>query len=154
MRSSSVTLRTGNPQPSSIAAARAAGADFLAVADHTGWFGADTWAAQKAAAVAATTTDFAAIDVLEAILTMEPSGRLYKSLVEKKKAASVGGAAYALHDPGFLRFMAEVASGNTPEAVLDTLLDLKPGATKKDLLKAMEGHVLAEGQLMGTYQRK
>ncbi len=37
---------------------------------------------------------------------------------------------------------------------LDTLLDLKPGLTKKDLLKAMEGHVLAEGQLMGTYQRK
>ena len=37
---------------------------------------------------------------------------------------------------------------------LDTLLNLKPGVTKKDLLKAMEGHVLAEGQLMGTYQRK
>jgi hypothetical protein len=34
------------------------------------------------------------------------------------------------------------------------MLDLKPGLTKKDLLKAMEGHVLAEGQLMGTYQRK
>jgi hypothetical protein len=37
---------------------------------------------------------------------------------------------------------------------LDALLGLKPGATKKDLLKAMEGHVLAEGHLMGTYQRK
>ena len=37
---------------------------------------------------------------------------------------------------------------------LDTMLDLKPGLTKKDLLKAMEGHVLAQGQLMGTYQRK
>jgi hypothetical protein len=37
---------------------------------------------------------------------------------------------------------------------LDALLDLKPGVTKKDLLKAMEGHVLAEGQLMGTYQRQ
>ena len=37
---------------------------------------------------------------------------------------------------------------------LDTKPDLKPGLTKKDLLKAMEGHVLAEGQLMGTYQRK
>ncbi|MBS0204933.1 MAG: insulinase family protein [Planctomycetes bacterium] len=67
--------------------------------------------------------DFAAVDVLESILTMAPSGRLYKSLVEKKKAASVSGAAYALHDPGILRFMAEVAAGNTPESVLDTLLD-------------------------------
>jgi hypothetical protein len=37
---------------------------------------------------------------------------------------------------------------------LDKMLGLKPNATKKDLLKAMEGHVLAEGQLMGTYQRK
>jgi len=36
---------------------------------------------------------------------------------------------------------------------LDTLLDLPSGATKKDLLKAVDGHVLAEGQLMGTYQR-
>ena len=37
---------------------------------------------------------------------------------------------------------------------LDTMLDLKPGSTKQELLKAMQGHVLAEGQLMGTYQRK
>jgi len=37
---------------------------------------------------------------------------------------------------------------------LDTLLDLKPGATKQDVEAAIKGHVLAEGQLMGTYQRK
>jgi Raf kinase inhibitor-like YbhB/YbcL family protein len=37
---------------------------------------------------------------------------------------------------------------------LDTVLDLQAGVTKKDLLKAMEGHVLAEGQLMGKYQRQ
>lgn len=37
---------------------------------------------------------------------------------------------------------------------LDAMLDLKPGVMKNDLLKAMEGHVLAEGQLMGTYQRR
>jgi hypothetical protein len=36
---------------------------------------------------------------------------------------------------------------------LDLKPDLKPGLTKNDLLKAMEGHVMAEGQLMGTYQR-
>lgn len=36
---------------------------------------------------------------------------------------------------------------------LDTELDLKAGATKKDLLNAMEGHILAQGQLMGKYQR-
>jgi len=37
---------------------------------------------------------------------------------------------------------------------LDTTLDLPSGATKADLLKAMDGHVLAQGQLMGTYQRR
>ena len=37
---------------------------------------------------------------------------------------------------------------------LDILLNLKAGATKNDVLKVMEGHVLAQGQLMGTYQRK
>lgn len=33
---------------------------------------------------------------------------------------------------------------------LDTALDLASGATKDQLLKAIQGHVLAEGQLMGT----
>jgi Raf kinase inhibitor-like YbhB/YbcL family protein len=37
---------------------------------------------------------------------------------------------------------------------LDTMPDLKPGATKADLLKTMEGHIVAEGQLMGTFQRE
>jgi Raf kinase inhibitor-like YbhB/YbcL family protein len=37
---------------------------------------------------------------------------------------------------------------------LDTVLDLAPGATKKELLKAMTGHVLAEGELMGKYRRR
>lgn len=37
---------------------------------------------------------------------------------------------------------------------LDAALDLPPGATKDQLLKATEGHVLAEGQLMGRYTRQ
>jgi len=37
---------------------------------------------------------------------------------------------------------------------LDKLTGLASGATKADLLKAMDGHVLGEGQLMGTYQRQ
>jgi len=36
---------------------------------------------------------------------------------------------------------------------LDKVLDTEPGLTKAQLLKAMEGHVLAQGQLMGRYQR-
>ncbi len=36
---------------------------------------------------------------------------------------------------------------------LDKVLDLAPGATKAELLRAMEGHLLAQGQLMGRYRR-
>jgi Raf kinase inhibitor-like YbhB/YbcL family protein len=37
---------------------------------------------------------------------------------------------------------------------LDTELDLQADARKRDLLKAMEGHILAEGQLIGKYKRR
>jgi len=37
---------------------------------------------------------------------------------------------------------------------LDTELDLGARADKEALLAAMEGHVLAEGQLMGRYARE
>lgn len=36
---------------------------------------------------------------------------------------------------------------------LDASLDLGPGIDKKALLKAMSPHIIAEGELMGTYQR-
>jgi Raf kinase inhibitor-like YbhB/YbcL family protein len=36
---------------------------------------------------------------------------------------------------------------------LDDMVKLPAGATKADLERAMKGHILAEGQLMGTYQR-
>jgi Raf kinase inhibitor-like YbhB/YbcL family protein len=36
---------------------------------------------------------------------------------------------------------------------LDVKLELKSGASKADVEKAMQGHILAQGQLMGTYGR-
>ncbi|MFH0936243.1 MAG: YbhB/YbcL family Raf kinase inhibitor-like protein [Candidatus Woesearchaeota archaeon] len=36
---------------------------------------------------------------------------------------------------------------------LDTKLNLEPGITKEQLINAMEGHILAQGQLMGKYTR-
>ncbi|MFB0564554.1 MAG: YbhB/YbcL family Raf kinase inhibitor-like protein [Candidatus Aminicenantaceae bacterium] len=36
---------------------------------------------------------------------------------------------------------------------LDTELNLEAGATKSQLLEAMEGHILGEGKLMGKYGR-
>jgi len=37
---------------------------------------------------------------------------------------------------------------------LDTAIDLAAGATKRELLKAMEGHILGQGQLIGKYKRR
>lgn len=36
---------------------------------------------------------------------------------------------------------------------LDTILELNEGASKEELLKAMEGHILSQSELVGTYQR-
>ena len=36
---------------------------------------------------------------------------------------------------------------------LDDILELNPGIRKAELLRAMEGHILSEAQLMGRYKR-
>ncbi len=36
---------------------------------------------------------------------------------------------------------------------LDSRLDLPPGATAAQLTKAMQGHILAQGELMGTFTK-
>lgn len=37
---------------------------------------------------------------------------------------------------------------------LDSMLSLSSGAGKDQLLKAMQGHILAQGELMGTFSKK
>jgi phosphatidylethanolamine-binding protein (PEBP) family uncharacterized protein len=36
---------------------------------------------------------------------------------------------------------------------LDETVGLLPGANKGELLKGMEGHILAQGELMGTFSK-
>ena len=36
---------------------------------------------------------------------------------------------------------------------LDTVLDLSPGADRDTVLTAVKGHVLAKGELVGTYRQ-
>ncbi len=71
---------------------------------------------------AASHADFASLDVLGEILTRDKSGRLYKSLVETKKAASVMGGAMAQHDPGLFFVGASVRSTQPLEEVREILL--------------------------------
>lgn len=72
---------------------------------------------------AASDAEFPAAAILEATLTAEKTGRLYKALVERRMAASVQGMAYAWHDPGAIFIKAEVAAGSEPNQVVDGLLD-------------------------------
>ncbi len=37
---------------------------------------------------------------------------------------------------------------------IDSMLDLTAGSSKAELIRAMQGHIVGEAQLMGTYQRK
>lgn len=95
--------------------------------------------------------DYASVDVLEHILTASPAGRLYKALVETKRAASISGAAFALHDPGILRLIAEVAPGNDPHDVLTTMTEIvetiaDEGVTEEEVERARQ-HWLKEWEL-------
>jgi zinc protease len=80
--------------------------------------------------------DFPAVEVLAQILADEPSGRLYKSLVETKKAALVFGDAFSLHDPGLLLLMARVSPGQSPEKVLAAIQDSIAQVARKGVTKA------------------
>ncbi len=65
--------------------------------------------------------DFVATDVLAEILTLAPAGRLYKALVETKKATAVQSWTEAQADPGTLTLFAQVPAGNPIEPVRDTM---------------------------------
>ena len=66
--------------------------------------------------------DFAAIAVLDSILSSAPTGRLYKALVESKKATSVFAFAQPKHDPGLMLMFAQVRKDGSLEGVRDTMI--------------------------------
>jgi zinc protease len=66
--------------------------------------------------------DFASLDIISEILGDEPSGRLYKTLVESKQAASIYAYGYQLHDPGMMLMFAEVRQGDSLQTARDTLI--------------------------------
>lgn len=66
--------------------------------------------------------DDAALQVLANILSSQPSGRLYKALVETRKASSASAFARREHDPGLFVADAEVTRDASLEEVRDLLL--------------------------------
>lgn len=67
--------------------------------------------------------DYAAVAVLDEILTNDPAGRLYKALVETKKASSQWGFAPGLKEGGFVYFNATVRKENSLEEAKNTMLE-------------------------------
>jgi zinc protease len=73
--------------------------------------------------------DYAAVEILARVLADTPSGRLYKALVETKKATDVSSDLLEMHDPAFLAFMASVRQEQSLDAAREAMT-----ATIHDLL--------------------
>jgi zinc protease len=79
---------------------------------------------------AGTHPDYAATDVFQYILTDEPSGRLYKALVESKKATEVSGFSLPSKDPGYVYFSAQVPKEKSLDDAEKSMLELFDNMTK------------------------
>ena len=94
---------------------------------------------------AASHAEFPAVEILGQVLSSEPSGRLYKALVETKKASSVSVDESACHDPGSIQMMAEVATKDQSvlEKVRDDMLTVveevaQKGVTQEEVDRARQ----------------
>ena len=78
-------------------------------------------------APAASDPDFAAVDILGFLLGDEPSGRLYKALVESKKAAAITTDVWRFRDPGLIYVDATLTSDGSIEPAQQAMLDTIEG---------------------------
>jgi zinc protease len=83
--------------------------------------------------------EYPAIEMAVAILGDQPSGRLYKALVETKKAATVSMSAFQLKEPGFAYASASVRMDSSLEdarkALLDTIAEIRTKPFTRDELE-------------------
>lgn len=77
--------------------------------------------------------DSAALQVLACVLSTQPSGRLYKALVETKKATSVSASGRGEHDPGLFVATAEVRDPTTLANVRDDMTSLLESVGSQDV---------------------
>lgn len=89
--------------------------------------------------------DSVAVSVLASILGDEPSGRLYKALVETGKATDVSAGTFPTRDPGLIQAQAEVNSKDPQvlESVRDIMIDVlenlaRNGVTQEEVDRARQ----------------
>lgn len=66
--------------------------------------------------------DYAAVQVLARVLGSEPSGRLYKALVDTKKASSAGSMTFSFKEPTLIYTYAEVLKDKSLEDARQTMI--------------------------------
>ncbi len=95
--------------------------------------------------------DHAAIRVLNELLTNEPSGRLYKALVETKKATSVWGFTPQLKEPSYIYFNADVRKEKSAEEaqqiLLHTLDDISKNPVTKEEVERAKSKLLKRWEM-------
>ena len=82
-------------------------------------------------AVASADPDHVAFDALDHLLTTEPSGRLYRALVEPGLAADVYASHYLFRDPHYLAVGLRAKDGKTVARARDAMLAAIEGFAKK-----------------------
>ena len=102
--------------------------------------------------------DYAALEVMHTILTDEPSGRLYKSLVESKKATSIFGLQFANKEPGYSLFVSELPKDKSIDDARNTMIETvetfgKAAPTKEEVERVKLQSVKGNEQLMNSPER-
>lgn len=88
--------------------------------------------------------DSVAMNALGEILTIAPSGRLYKALVEAKKATRVESQYIGMHDPGFIQFEAQLPLADAIEPARTALIDTLTGLRNHPITEAEVDRVRAK----------
>ena len=106
--------------------------------------------------------DFAALSVVENVLTNQPSGRLYKALVDGKKASSLWSFSPFTKEPSFMYFNVDVPSNKSLNEAEEIFLDIFDGLAdnpiseaelkraKANLMKQMD-QINRNSAYLGTY---
>jgi len=108
---------------------RVGSAQFVAVAYHT---------------VRGAHPDAVAVRALGEVMTVEPAGRLYKALVDTRKASAVEVLALGLADPGNVIFWAQVPLGDSIDAARDALIATVEGVRAEAITEAEVDRVRAK----------
>lgn len=80
--------------------------------------------------------DSAAIDLLTELLRTPPAGRLFRALVEPKRAVSVFGFEQSLREPGLALYGAQLTLGQSIDGARDTLTSTLEGLAKAPVTEA------------------